>query len=193
MDRRRPRRTLFACAAFAVLASVACSDDGSGDDADGDGDRQALDTAGCTTDTRSDPETKGDNHVDRPGYGGPLSNPPTYAVNPPSGGDHLGGAAPAGVYTGANIPPDGILVHSLEHGYVILWYRSDAPADEVATVREAAQKFQRDTLVVERKDMPVAIAATAWEQRLLCQEADADTLADFIERYRNQGPEKVPH
>jgi hypothetical protein len=63
----------------------------------------------------------------------------------------------------------------------------------VAAVREAAEKYRRDVLVVERPDMPTPIAATAWEQRLLCDHADAERLGDFVEKARNKAPEKVPH
>lgn len=174
--------------ALAVLATAAgCNDD------DGGVSEEALEAAGCTTDTRMDPYTEGGNHVDAPGYNGPLANPPTYSVDPPSGGDHLTQAVPPGVYGGLNIRPDGNLVHSLEHGYVILWYRSDAPMGDITLVRDVGQEYARDTLVVERSDMPAPIAATAWEQRLLCPRANAEILGDFVERARNKAPEKVPH
>lgn len=163
------------------------------DDDDGGISDEARDAAGCTADDRMDPYTEDGNHVDAPGYKGPLSNPPTYSVNPPSGGDHLTQAAPPGIYAGLNVVPDGNLVHSLEHGYVILWYRSDAPMGDITLVRDVREQYARDTLVVERNDMPSPVAATAWEQRLLCRRANAEVLGDFIEQARNKAPEKVPH
>ncbi|HEX9969577.1 MAG TPA: DUF3105 domain-containing protein [Acidimicrobiales bacterium] len=169
------------------LAVVAACSDGGDEEASGGTNVQ------CVEDSQMDVYSEGVVHTDAPGYKGPLGNPPQYAVNPPSGGDHLAGASAPGVYAGLNIVPDGNLVHSLEHGYVILWYRSDAPLPEVTLVRDMGQKYNRDVLVVERADMPSPVAATAWKQRLLCDHADAERLGEFIEKARNKAPEKVPH
>lgn len=134
-------------------------------------------------------------HTDHPGYAGPLApkDNPKYTVNPPSGGDHLSRASSAGVYQGANVPLDGNLVHALEHGYVILWFKPSATPAERAVLDSVFQELRRDTLLVERADMPTPIAATAWQQRLLCQGADRATLAGFVTTARNQAPEKIPH
>lgn len=174
-----------------LVVLVGGCNSGDGDD-DGGNASAAASAAGCVEDTRMDVYSEIP-HTDAPGYSGPLGNPPEYTVNPPSGGDHLSRAAGPGVYAGLNIVPDGNLMHSLEHGYVILWYRPDAPTAEVTLVRDVAQEYRRDVLVVERPDMPTPIAATAWERRLLCERADAEVLGDFVERTRNKAPEKVPH
>jgi hypothetical protein len=135
--------------------------------------------AACTSDTRSDP---GRSHVQNP----------TYTVNPPAGGDHYPVPASAGVYT-ANPPPDSQLVHSLEHGYVILWFDPTTESADLQKIVAAAQKYPADTLVVPRSGMPVPLAATAWHHRLLCQGFNEGALLNFIAQYRNQGPEKIPH
>lgn len=44
----------------------------------------------------------------------------TYTFNPPTSGDHYPNWITKGVYDTPR--PDGNLVHSLEHGYVIVWY-----------------------------------------------------------------------
>ncbi|HZQ26116.1 MAG TPA: DUF3105 domain-containing protein [Acidimicrobiales bacterium] len=148
-------------------------------------------TADCTSDTNMDVYTKGGSHTDASGYDGPLRplNNPTYTVNPPSGGDHLSVPAPAGVYTGNNVPPDGNLVHSLEHGYVIIWFKPGL-LDQVRPVYNA---YPKDVLLVERSNMDQPVAATAWGHRLLCSGVDVNQLKAFVARYRNQGPEKIPH
>ncbi|HEX2040985.1 MAG TPA: DUF3105 domain-containing protein [Acidimicrobiales bacterium] len=169
-------------AALLVFAS-ACN--GGGDD--------GRTSAVCTADTEMDvysTEGAGVVHADHPSYRGPLGNPPRYTVDPPSGGDHLSPSAPAGVYEGAEVPPDGVLVHSLEHGYVILWYRS-AEGGEAA--RQVRDEHARDVLVVERPSLSVPVAATAWGHRLLCEEPDVAALSEFVEERRNKAPEKVPH
>jgi hypothetical protein len=118
---------------------------------------------------------------------------PTYRVNPPAGGDHVATAAPADVYTLENRPPDGEIVHAMEHGYVVLWYRTGLPKPEVNQVEGVASDYSVDTLVVPRDDLPVPVAATAWGQRLLCQRVEPGPLTSFIKAYRNKGPERIPH
>lgn len=51
----------------------------------------------------------------------------------------------------------------------------------------------RDVLVVARPSLPPPVAATSWHKRLLCERAERTTLLRFVEEYRNDGPEKVPH
>lgn len=91
---------------------------------------------------------------------------------------------------GEQLPTDGVLVHSLEHGYVILWFHSDG---EAQTARDVADAHPRDVLVVERPSLSVPIAAMAWGRRLLCEEPDVAALKAFAEFHRNQAPERVSH
>jgi hypothetical protein len=179
------RRTLALLAVVTATFTGACS---SGDD-------DPTDAIGvrCITDDEMDTYSKDVFHTDAPGYKGPLGNPPTYRVNPPSGGDHLSQSTGPGVFAGLNVLPDGVVVHALEHGYVVLWHRGDTPVADITTIRDVQAKYPRDALVVERKDLPGPVAATAWKQRLLCDGADAEQLSDFVEKARNKGPEKVPH
>jgi len=177
----------FVGVALLPLALAACNGD------DGDSGPPRPSEAKCQGDTVMDVYSTDDGgvvHVDHPAYKGPLGNPPKYTVEPPTGGDHLSPSVGPGIYQGQNVPPDGVLVHSLEHGYVILWFRDATVLD---VVREAAEEHPRDTIVVERPSLSVPVAATAWGHRLLCDPADAPALADFVETRRNKAPEKIPH
>ena len=118
---------------------------------------------------------------------------PTYEVNPPAGGNHTPQAASAGVFTAETAPPDGQLVHALEHGYVVLWHRPDIDEPSLAALRDVAGKHARDVLIVPRASLPTPVAATAWHARLGCGSVEADTMERFITTFANQGPEKVPH
>ncbi len=150
----------------------------------GDGQLRAALTAGsCEVDTRTDRTSPaGQNHVPSP----------SYRVNPPAGGDHLASAARAGTYSGGSVPEDGMLVHSLEHGYVIAWHRPDLPEDQLAQLEALQQQHDDDVLVVERSDLPVPVAATAWGQRLLCQQVETGPLERFVDEHVGNGPEDVP-
>ncbi|MGH9149843.1 MAG: DUF3105 domain-containing protein, partial [Acidimicrobiales bacterium] len=118
---------------------------------------------------------------------------PTYTVNPPAGGVHLASAAPAGTYPAESLPPDGQLVHSLEHGYVVLWHRSGLPEADMERLRGVRDAFARDVLMVERPSLPTPVAAAAWHRRLLCPRAEPEPLSRFVDEFRNKGPERVPH
>ena len=144
----------------------------------------SFETGACDFDRKSDGDAgAGRNHVANP----------TYKVDPPAGGDHNATAAPAGTYTEANKPPDGQLVHSLEHGYVIIWHRPDLPPADLTALQELTQRHARDVLLVARSTLDQPIAATAWHARLLCGAPDVASLERFIDTYVNQGPEKIPH
>jgi hypothetical protein len=139
----------------------------------------------CTYDTKSDSDSgPGRNHVN-----GDL----TYDVNPPAGGNHNPVASQPGVYTAETKPPDAQIVHALEHGYVAIWYRPDVDAAQFEALRNLANKYDRDVLLVPRDSMSSPVAATAWHDRLLCSRPDAAALERFVTAYRNKGPEKVPH
>ncbi len=146
--------------------------------------RAALTGGSCTTDTRVDPTgPAGQNHVPSP----------AYTVDPPAGGDHLSGSARAGVYRGDEVPPDGLLVHSLEHGYVIVWHSPDLPDDQVDELEQLQQRFEDDVIVVERRSFEdTTVAATAWGQRLLCERVETPALERFAQEYIGKGPEDVP-
>jgi hypothetical protein len=140
----------------------------------------------CTYDTKADPDSgPGNNHV---------TGDITYKVNPPSGGNHNPSPAPPGIFTVDTAPPDSQIVHSLEHGYVAIWYRPDIEPAQLTDLQALANRYIKDVLLVPRAsltDKPVA--ATAWHRRLLCTRPDVDALERFITSYRNKGPEKVAH
>lgn len=135
----------------------------------------------CQADTATDP---GSEHVDAA----------TFAVNPPSGGDHLATAARAGFYdSGTVVPPDGNAVHALEHGYVAIWYQPTLNQADLDALRKVFKAYPKDVLVLPRPSLTQPVAATAWHQRLLCPTLDTAALTAFVKTYRNQGPEKIPH
>jgi hypothetical protein len=134
---------------------------------------------GCVSDDRAD---LGRTHV----------SDPQYTLNPPSGGNHLPVALPAGLYEASPLPPDGEVVHAEEHGYVVIWHKTSTPAVVDALVA-IGERYRRDVLVVRRPSLPVSVAATAWHHRLLCSSPDPTAIASFILQFRNQGPERPPH
>jgi hypothetical protein len=144
--------------------------------------RRSLEQGGCTVDSRAD---KGQDHV----------TSATFSINPPAGGDHLAVPTPAGFYDLANVPGDGNLVHSLEHGFVVVWYRPDGVSGATVDGLRELARSRKWVLVVPRPSLPTALAATAWRRRLLCPDGADPLRADgpignFVTAFRNQGPEK---
>ena len=135
-------------------------------------DREADDTAAATaTSTRHNP-------------------PAGYTVNPPSAGNHDPTPAPGGFYgAGQTTPADANLVHSLEHGFVVIWHRPDITDEETTQLREVFEAHDDDVIVVPRPSLEKKVAATAWERRLLCDEVEPEALTEFVELYRNDSPE----
>lgn len=146
----------------------------------------ALESSGnCDYDSRTDSDAgPGNNHV---------TGDITYQVNPPSGGNHNPSPSPPGIFTTDNTPPDAQIVHSLEHGYIALWYRPDVDTATLDDLTSLANRYPRDVLLVPRQSLEQPVAATAWHRRLLCQRPDVAALERFVKEYRNKGPEKIPH
>lgn len=145
--------------------------------------RAELEAAGCTVDTRSDSDRgAGRNH--REGV--------RYQIDPPAGGDHSPSPMPPGRYS-ADEAPDDRVVHSMEHGYVVIWHRADLASEDLDAIIELQGEYDRDALLVERPAMTVPVAVTAWHRRALCRDVTSEALASFITEYRNKGPEKVEH
>lgn len=147
---------------------------------DAKADRERLTAGSCSYDTDADSLTS-NNHVP----------PARYRVDPPAGGDHDPSPAPAGIYDdeGQTPPADANLVHSLEHGLVVLWHRPDLTEAETSAVREVFDNHSDDVIVVPRASLDVKVAATSWGRRLLCGEVEPDRLSEFVDLYRDKSPE----
>lgn len=141
--------------------------------------QQAMTATGCRYDSRSDPGL------------GDTGNT-TFAVDPPSGGPH--GASPAndGSYRSGPVPDDGAVVHALEHGRIVIWYRPDLPQPELERLAELLDVGRSMVLLLPRSSLTVPVAATAWHRRLLCPRAEVASLGRFVRTYENKGPEKQP-
>jgi hypothetical protein len=133
-----------------------------------------------------------------------LDEKVNYKTNPPTTGRHYEIPAEDGVY-GGTPPPDEALVHALEHGRVIVWVKPGVPEEVRATIRAMSDEDEGfQTLLVQRKDMPYLVAATAWNRDPLpggtgrtlgCDKWNpevVDALRAFRDEHRSNGPEPVP-
>jgi hypothetical protein len=126
-----------------------------------------------------------------------------YDTNPPTSGRHYQIPAEDGAYGEA--PPDEAVVHTLEHGRVVVWFKPNLPKDDRADLKawfDKEEGFQ--TLLVPRRDMDAQIAMSAWNgdpapngtgRIMLCTEINEktwDALQAFADEHRSRGPEPVP-
>jgi len=109
----------------------------------------------------------------------------TYSTSPPSGGEHYPVPLPKGVYDQLSTNPKDnpnlyMAVHSLEHGYVDIWYRSPSDLD---TLRPFAT--QSKVLVVSYPNLPQgSVALTVWGHLQYCNSISTKQIQGFIDNYR---------
>jgi hypothetical protein len=117
-----------------------------------------------------------------------------YNSNPPTSGPHFEVPAKAGFRE--EPVADEHLVHSLEHGLVWISYHPRV-AEKVA--EELRSLNTQWTVITIREANDTDIALAGWG-RLdafnlddgTFDEADRTRIQDFIKRYQNRGPEKIP-
>ena len=95
----------------------------------------AASAAGCDT-IAENPATGNQEHVAE-------GTKVTYDRTPPDSGKHYPSPAPftKRFYTMADRPAVETLVHNLEHGYTVAWYRDGMPADQVDQLQTIAKTF----------------------------------------------------
>lgn len=126
-------------------------------------------------------------------------------------GDHYGDWIRAGVY---ETPlDDGNLIHSLEHGYVVLSYKCKVKSEKLdgTEATESGEqnrdeqceetknqltkiyekKGKRKLIIVPRPQMSTKITLYAWNYLLKLDQFDEERITQFINTYRDQGPERT--
>jgi hypothetical protein len=132
-------------------------------------------------------ESEGRLHVE---YGTDVN----YTRTPPLSGPHWGGAVQAGFYT--ETPELPRLVHTIEHGGVVIYYDESAltpEAEESLTTWAAAhdRPWQSIVAVPNPNENPRGdYVLTAWTHRLVLEdEYDAEAVRAFAAEYIGRGPE----
>jgi hypothetical protein len=116
-----------------------------------------------------------------------------YRTNPPNSGNHDPDAAADGAYDVS--PPAAQLVHSLEHGRIVMWHKPDDRRAREMLRRVGDEDGSKMILVPNTTGMRYAAAATAWGHLLGCPTLNdevPDAVRAFRDAYRGKGPELVP-
>ena len=127
------------------------------------------------------------------------TQPGPYNSNPPAGGTHYDTDYEAKFFQESDLAalpkyPEGYLVHSLEHGYVIFWYNCQVPNTDCAALKQTIQKVMDETggtklIAFPWSDMDVPLAMTSWGRILKFTTPDPALMKQFVERNRYQAPE----
>jgi hypothetical protein len=116
--------------------------------------------------------------------------------DPPTSGYHYGQPmqpAKAGFYDTAL--PDENMVHSLEHGYIILWYQCGQLSDADCTAMKQGLKDviqatgTYKVVAMPREKMTVPVIAVSWGKMYKQSEFDKDKLIAFVKANRENSPE----
>lgn len=119
---------------------------------------------------------------------------------PPTGGAHFARWAHWGMYDSPI--PWGFLIHSLEHGGIVLAYDCPSGCTEVVAELEAIASERDDVvcrdedsrarfIVVPMPELDVPVAALAWEHGYLATCLDTDSLRSFIDAHYAAAPEDL--
>jgi len=114
-----------------------------------------------------------------------------YNSNPPSSGSHYSKPAVPGDYTDSL--PDKVMIHNLEHGDIWITYQ---PHIDPAIIEDLKRFNAAKVIATPRPENETDVALVAWKRVdafNLDETDDAGRRAqDFITRYINRGPERIP-
>src|SRR4029077_2024457 len=111
----------------------------------------------------------------------------TYSTSPPSGGTHYPSPLPKGVYGPLSTNPKDnpnlyMAVHSLEHGYVDIWYGNGLSTDQINSLRSFAD--QDKVLVISYPNLPAgkSVAMTTWGRMQTCDKVNTVQIQAYIDQ-----------
>jgi Protein of unknown function (DUF3105) len=147
----------------------------------------AMKAAGCKDET-----------LKAGGAGDHTTDPVKYESEPPSIGAHYPEWPDDDIYEDA--PQLEKVVHTLEHGRVLIWIRPDADQELLGKFKALYEEDPYHVIMLPRKELKQPFAVTAWVGQdtghtLRCKDVNDqtwDAIRSFKEAYRDKGPEFVP-
>jgi hypothetical protein len=118
-------------------------------------------------------------------------HPAEYKSMPPASGPHFPDPTEPGFYTVR--PAFGYLVHSLEHGSVVIYYDPSKLTKEAEASLKAFIKSQKGpefgVIAVPDPDFKYPLILTAWNKKLELDKYDPLVVRAFLAEYLGHGPE----
>ena len=154
----------------------------------------AESAAGC--EEVEEHEEEGREHV-------PAGTEVEYNTSPPTSGNHwpTENIADPGFYP--QVVDEESLVHNMEHGQLIIWYRPDAPQETIDDI-ESFTNSANDSDALPSGAVPPIISVpyddvdddkayvlTAWGASQACARYSLAAINEFRERFQGRGPETV--
>ena len=151
-----------------------------------------MQAAGCKD------ETIADQPYDNPGGAHTTDTDVKYKSEPPALGLHYPEWPDDDIYEEA--PPLTRVVHTLEHGRILIWLRPDLPADQRAQFKALYEEDPYHVIMLPRQELKEPFAVSAWVgdntgHVLRCKDVNDNTwdaIRAFKEKYRDKAPEFVP-
>ena len=120
----------------------------------------------------------------------------SYEAYPPSSGTHYGSTGEYGFAEGE--VPEGKLIHNLEHGTIVLYYKPRLPEATMQSLQDVytslpPAKYGKVKLVIAlypRLQTPMALVA--WGRMLPLSDFDFEQIRAFYAAWVDRGPEDVP-
>ena len=115
-----------------------------------------------------------------------------YEMSPPVVGQHSAGTIPCGTY--AQTPPNEQFVHALEHGAVGILYKPDEVSlEDISNIEELVGEYDSHVLSAPFPNMDESpIAVTSWGEMMRLNSWDSGAATEYIDAFREKGPEKQP-
>lgn len=111
-----------------------------------------------------------------------------YNSNPPTSGPHWAGVAGPGIKEVQL--PDELVLHSMEHGAAVVWYREGLDESDINKLKEIFNASSGKKIMLPRKDLEVPVALTSWGYLLKLESIDTEIIKQFIETNNDRAPEK---
>lgn len=120
-----------------------------------------------------------------------TENKVSYKTFPPTSGNHSENPANYGFYE-KTVPFEN-LVHSLEHGDIVIYYNSSISQKELEILRKISSiTYEGSGIeVVPNNDIEKPIVLTAWTKMLELDSVDTKQIKQFIYEFIYEGPEKL--
>jgi hypothetical protein len=138
---------------------------------------------GLLTDVKSPPD-EGRDHIW-------PDHPVEYKTMPPTSGPHFPDPTAPGFYI--TRPAFGYLVHSLEHGTVVIYYDPGKLTNEIEQSLRAFIRAHSNpevgVIAVPDADFKYPFILTAWDKMLELKNYDPQVVRAFLAEYLNHGPE----
>lgn len=176
--KQRKRILIAAGLAVVLVAVISLVVKSSGDD------RAALlaaaEEADCTDVISHDNE--GRDHL------GPGETYDDYQTNPPTSGPHHQQPAPWGTY-GETVEPES-LVHSLEHGGIVVHYK-DLGDSEADALENLVESYRNGVISNPNESIDAPIALASWTKSMECQQYSSEVIHAYVAEHCGQAPEKL--